>query len=79
MATSAQATILQHRHSGEAASSWSFRRNEAVLNGDRIGFDAWLLPPATLGKGEALVHRLSAAMGPALLAAVLAASLYPLS
>ena len=69
MAASNQATILQHRQSGEPTWAWRDRQNEAVLNGDRIGYEAWLLPPAAVGTGEALRHRASAALGPILLVA----------
>ena len=50
-------------------------RQQSSLDGDHIGFDAWLLPPATPATAEAALHRLSAAMGPVLLVLVIGASL----
>jgi hypothetical protein len=49
------------------------------LDGDRIGFDAWLLPPEAPVKYEAFIRQVSAAMGPILLVAAIVASLKLLS
>jgi hypothetical protein len=39
------------------------------IDQDRLGFDAWLLPPLELSRGGWWVGRLSAASGPVLLTA----------
>lgn len=42
------------------------------LDGDRIDYDAWLLPPAAPGPGERAVRAASVAAGPIALAAAVA-------
>jgi hypothetical protein len=44
----------------------------ALLDGDRIAFDAWLLAPIQLGSSERLVQRVSQLAGPAVLLAAVA-------
>lgn len=79
MATTSGAWISNPGQVVELAAARTRRGREARLDGDRIGFDAWLLPPEAPAKCEVLIRQVSVAMGPMLLASAIAALLTLLS
>jgi hypothetical protein len=79
MAATSGACISNSGQVVDLAAVRTRRGNEARLDGDRIAFDAWLLPPEAPAKCEVFIRKVSAATGPLLLASSIAALLRLLS
>ena len=51
----------------EASSKQKLAQVTPLPGADRLGFDAWLLPPLEVSRGEQWIRRISVASGPFLM------------